>query len=60
MLESIARGGSNAEIAELYVSHATVTTHVGRLLVNLQARDRAQLVMIAYETGVAVPGDPDR
>jgi len=61
ILESIARGGSNAEIAaELYVSLATVKTHVSRLLMKLDARDRAQLVMIAYETGVAVPGDPDR
>lgn len=61
VLESIARGGSNAEIAaELHVSHATVKTHVSRLLMKLDARDRAQLVMIAYETGVTVPGDPDR
>ena len=61
VLESIARGGSNAEIAlELYVSHATVKTHVSRLLMKLEARDRAQLVMIAYETGVAVPGDRDQ
>ena len=61
VLESIARGCSNAEIAaELYVSHATVKTHVSRLLMKLDARDRAQLVMIAYETGVAVPGDLDR
>ena len=61
VLESIARGRSNAEIAaELYVSHATVKTHVSRLLMKLDARDRAQLVMIAYETGVAIPGDLDR
>lgn len=61
ILDAIAKGGSNAEIAaELYVSHATVKTHVSRLLMKLDARDRAQLVMIAYETGVAVPGDPDR
>ncbi len=61
VLESIARGRSNAEIAaELYVSHATVKTHVSRLLMKLDARDRAQLVMIAYETGVATPGDPTR
>jgi len=61
VLESIAKGCSNAEIAaELYVSHATVKTHVSRLLMKLDARDRAQLVMIAYETGIAVPGDPDR
>lgn len=61
VLESLARGCSNAEIAaELYVSHATVKTHVSRLLMKLDARDRAQLVMIAYETGVAVPGSADR
>ena len=40
----------------LYVSHATVKTHVSRLLMKLDARDRAQLVMIAYETGVVLPG----
>jgi len=61
VLESIAKGRTNAEIAtELYVSHATVNTHVSRLLMKLDARDRAQLVMISYETGVAVPGEPDR
>ena len=38
------------------MSHATVKTHVSRLLTKLYARDRAQLVMIAYETGVALPG----
>jgi DNA-binding NarL/FixJ family response regulator len=57
VLEHIAKGHSNAEIAsELFVSHATVKTHVSRLLMKLDARDRAQLVMIAYETGVASPG----
>ena len=51
------QGQSNAEIAEeLFMSHATVKTHVSRLLTKLDARDRAQLVMIAYETGVVVPG----
>lgn len=61
ILDAIAKGGSNAEIAAgLHVSHATVKTHVSRLLMKLDARDRAQLVMIAYETGVAIPGDPDR
>ena len=61
VLESIAKGRTNAEIAtELYVSHATVNTHVSRLLMKLDARDRAQLVMISYETGVAVAGEPDR
>jgi DNA-binding NarL/FixJ family response regulator len=57
VLETVARGSSNAEIAEaLFVSHATVKTHISRLLMKLGARDRAQLVMIAYETGVVSPG----
>src|SRR6187402_136529 len=57
VLELVAKGQSNAEIAAgLFVSHATVKTHVSRLLMKLDARDRAQLVMIAYETGVASPG----
>jgi DNA-binding NarL/FixJ family response regulator len=57
VFELIAKGQSNAEIAErLYVSHATVKTHVSRLLMKLDARDRAQLVMVAYETGAATPG----
>jgi len=59
VLEVVARGQSNAEIAaSLFVSHATVKTHISRLLMKLDARDRAQLVMIAYETGVVSPGAP--
>jgi DNA-binding NarL/FixJ family response regulator len=38
------------------MSHATAKTHVSRLLTKLHARDRAQLVMIAYETGTVLPG----
>ena len=59
VLAAVARGLSNAEIAEeLYMSHATAKTHVSRLLTKLYARDRAQLVMIAYEAGVVAPGVP--
>jgi RNA polymerase sigma factor (sigma-70 family) len=57
VLEHVARGLSNSEIAEqLFVSPATVKTHVGRLLMKLQARDRAQLVVAAYEAGVVQRG----
>lgn len=53
----VAKGRSNAEIAdELHMSAATAKTHVSRLLAKLGARDRAQLVMIAYESGTVVPG----
>jgi DNA-binding NarL/FixJ family response regulator len=51
------KGRSNAEIAEeLFVSMATAKTHVSRVLTKLHARDRAQLVVIAYETGLITPG----
>jgi len=57
VLAAVARGLSNAEIAkELFMSHATAKTHVSRLLTKLDARDRAQLVMLAYEAGIVVPG----
>jgi DNA-binding NarL/FixJ family response regulator len=57
VLTLVARGLSNAEIAErLVISHATAKTHVARILAKVQARDRAQLVMLAYESGLARPG----
>jgi len=59
VLALVAGGLSNAEIAEhLVVSPATSKTHVSRIMTKLNARDRAQLVMIAYETGLAQPGSP--
>jgi DNA-binding NarL/FixJ family response regulator len=57
VLRAVARGRSNAEIAaELFISYATAKTHVSRLLTKLQVRDRAQLVMLAYENDVVSPG----
>jgi DNA-binding NarL/FixJ family response regulator len=57
VLAEVAGGWSNAEIGErLHISAATAKTHVSRLLMKLDAHDRAQLVMIAYETRLVVPG----
>ena len=54
---AVARGLSNDEIADtLFMSYATAKTHVSRLLTKLGARDRAQLVVLAYESGVVSPG----
>jgi DNA-binding NarL/FixJ family response regulator len=57
VLVLVARGHSNAEIAEiLFMSPATSKTHVSRLLMKLESRDRAQLVMRADEAGLVTPG----
>jgi DNA-binding NarL/FixJ family response regulator len=57
VLAEVAGGWSNAEIGvRLHISPATAKTHVSRLLMKLDAHDRAQLVMIAYETGLVTPG----
>jgi DNA-binding NarL/FixJ family response regulator len=57
VLIEVAGGWSNAEIGvRLNISASTAKTHVSRVLMKLDAHDRAQLVMIAYETGLVVPG----
>jgi len=60
VLLEVARGASNLEVGDtLFMAEATVKTHVGRLLAKLGARDRVQLVVFAYESGLVRPGsDP--
>jgi DNA-binding NarL/FixJ family response regulator len=58
VLALVGRGLSNAEIAEqLFMSPATAKTHVSHVMTKLYARDRAQLVVLAYETGLVSPGE---
>ena len=57
VLAQVAAGLSNDEIgAALYLSPLTVKTHVSRMMTKLAVRDRAQLVVLAYESGLVVPG----
>jgi DNA-binding NarL/FixJ family response regulator len=61
VLTEIGRGRSNSEIARhLFLSEATVKTHLARLMTKLQLRDRSQAVVIAYETGLVRPGEVGR
>jgi DNA-binding NarL/FixJ family response regulator len=61
VLAAIADGASNDEIADrLVISPATVRTHITRVLSKLGARDRAQLVVMAFEAGLIAPGRPVR
>ncbi|MGW6738384.1 response regulator [Streptomyces sp. NPDC055013] len=61
VLQSLGTGLSNAELASRFaLSEATVKTHVARILSKLRLRDRAQAVVVAYETGLVTPGGDPR
>jgi DNA-binding NarL/FixJ family response regulator len=61
VIQLLAKGLSNAELATtLHLSETTVKTHVTRILSKLSLRDRAQAIIVAYETGLITPGSADR
>jgi DNA-binding NarL/FixJ family response regulator len=61
VIRLLAKGLSNAELAAtLHLSETTVKTHVTRILSKLDLRDRAQAIIVAYETGLITPGSTDR
>jgi DNA-binding NarL/FixJ family response regulator len=58
VVRAVARGGSNDEIAEeLFIGSATVKSHISNVLTKLGLRDRVQIVVFAYESGLIKPGD---
>jgi DNA-binding NarL/FixJ family response regulator len=60
VLTLVARGLPNAKTAErVYITRATAKTHVSRLLMKLSARDRAQLIVVAYASGLVAASSPD-
>jgi DNA-binding NarL/FixJ family response regulator len=60
VLKLLAKGLSNAELAgRLQLSETTVKTHVARILFKLKLRDRAQAIIVAYETGLITPGSAE-
>lgn len=59
VLTQVAKGRSNAEVAQaLWISEATVKSHLNRVLAKTGLRDRAQVVVLAYESGLVAPGTP--
>jgi DNA-binding NarL/FixJ family response regulator len=59
VFSAIAKGMSNADISRaLYLSESTVKTHIGRILLKLDLRDRVHAVILGYETGIVAPGKP--